>query len=743
MSLLRNRENHQIKYGDNPAKVPMVMQLEIMECGAACLSMILAYYGKWITLEEARGNCGVSRDGQNALNVVKAARHYNMDAKGYSMGMKMFKEFKEFPCIVHWGFNHFVVVTGMKGDKVYINDPSSGARKISTEEFDKNYTGIVITLCPKENFVKEGKQKSVSDYVKKRLAGTKAIVIFVVITTIITNLIELINPIFAKVFIDRLMTGHNPDWLYPFIILMVIMSVISLASMLINKICTLRINGKMAAVGNASFMWKALHLPMKFYSQRMVGDVQSRQNSETTISTTLINTFAPLLLDSIMMIFYLFVMIRQSVVLSFIGIASVIINYAMSGLISKKRVDISRASSRDAGKLYSTTTSGIEMIETIKASGFEVGYFEKWAGYQALVNKGKIRTMKLNQGLGIVPNIVSNVTNSLVLLLGILMVINGEITCGTVMAFQGLLNSFLSPATSLISTNQTIVEMQTEMERLEDVMEYPEDSMAMEADSDGTEVSYDKLKGNIELRNVTFGYSPLAKPLIKDFSMTLKPGSKVAFVGKSGCGKSTLTKLISGLYSPWSGEILFDGIPIEKINKNVLRSSLAVVDQDIILFNDTIRENIRMWDKSIEDYEIILAARDAQIYDDIIKRPDGFDYVINENGSDLSGGQRQRLEIARTLAQDPMIVIMDEATSALDAVTEAKVVRSINDRGVSCIIVAHRLSTIRDCDEIIVMDKGEVVDRGTHEELMSRRGLYKEIVSSEDTVDGHIVKANS
>jgi len=730
MSLFSKKENQQIEYGKGPAKVPVVMQLEMMECGAACLTMILAYYGKWISLEEAREDCGVSRDGQNALNIVKAARNHKMKASGSSMGIKAFENFNEFPCIVHWNFKHFVVVTGIKQNKVYINDPASGSRVIKLEEFEKNFTGIVITMKPDEGFEKGGKQTSVIDYAKKRLVGTGVIFAFVIITTIITNLTGIINPIFSKVFMDRLISGRNPEWLYPFIILMALVTFVSLAANFINAVCSLRIDGKMSVVGNSTFMWKALHLPIKFYSQRIIGDVQARQNSASTISSTLVNTFAPVVLNSIMMIFYLIVMIRQSLLLSAVGIVSTILNYYVSMAVSRKKVNITRKSTRDSGKLYATTISGIEMMETIKSAGAETGFFEKWAGYQALVNSGKIRIMKLNQYFGLIPQIVHTITNSLVSVLGIMLVIKGEFTCGSVMAFQGLVTSFLSPATSLIGVNQKIIEMRTDMERLDDVLEYPDDEMAKEDNHDGKAKLTGKLAGRVEMKNVTFGYSPLSKPLLEDFSMTLMPGKRIAFVGRSGCGKSTLAKLISGLYKPWSGEILFDGLPIEMIDKNVFRSSLAVVDQEIVLFNDTVRENIRLWDKSIKDFEVILAARDAQIYDDIISRKGGFDYVLDENGNDLSGGQKQRMEIARTLALDPTIVIMDEATSALDAVTEGNVVKSINDRGISCIIVAHRLSTIRDCDEIIVLDKGKVVDRGRHEELMASCELYKEIVSS-------------
>jgi len=657
---------------------------------------------------------------------------YKMEADGYSMGLDAFEDFTEFPCIVFWNHCHFIVMTGMKGDKIYINDPGIGSRTITKEEFSKNFTGIVITLKPTEDFVKMGHQKTIFEYSKSHLTGTLVAVIFVVLTSIITNLLGIVNPIFSKVFLDRIITGKNPDWLNPFIVLLTAVSVISICNSLINTLCSLRISGKMDAVGSSSFIWKTLNLPMKFYSQRMVGDIQSRQGSAATISNTLVNTFAPLFLNTIMMVFYLVVMLRQSAILSVVGIGTVAFNYFISNYVSRKRVNLSRANARDSGKLYSTTTSGIEMIETIKSSGVEKGFFERWAGLQALVNNNNVKTMELNRNTGIVPTILFTLSNNLVTVLGIYLVIKGEFTCGSVMAFQGLVTSFMSPAMSLINTNQRLIEMRTDMERLEDVMNYPcESALGSEADYSDENVSFEKLHGDVEIRGLRFGYSPLDKPLLDDFNIKIKPGSKVAFVGKSGCGKSTLAKLISGLYIPWEGEILFDGKPMKEIEPHVFRSSLAVVNQDIILFHDTIGENIRMWDKSIKDFEVILAARDAQIYEDIIKRPGGFDYVLNENGNDLSGGQRQRIEIARTLALDPTIVILDEATSALDAITEKSVVNSIADRGITCIVVAHRLSTIRDCDEIIVMDKGRIVDRGKHEDLIKREGLYKELVTNE------------
>ena len=719
------------KRNSGVAKVPVVMQMEALECGAASLAMILAYHGKWLPLEKVRADCGVSRDGSNLKDMADAAAAYGLKVDPYRCGMEDVKTLPV-PAIIHWNFNHFVVLNGFKKNKAVINDPARGTVEVPLDEFDRAFTGIIVCFEPTEEFVADGKKKRVWSFAKARLKGTLVPFIFVILTGLLVTFIGIVNPVFTRIFMDRILSGQNPEWLIPVLTGMASLVVFQIIVQAINIIYMLKIKGKLAIVANSMFMWHVLRLPMHFFSQRQIGDIAMRQSSNESIAEVLIQSLAPILLNAIMLVFYFFMVIKISWPLTLLGLTAVIINMFMANYISKKRINITRAQLRDAGKLASTTVSGIEMIETIKSSGAENGFFEKWAGYQASVNSSVVRFSKLNEYIGAIPEVIQGFANMAVLLIGAMFIMQGTngFTAGVLMMFQGYLGKFLEPLDSFRGIGQQMQEMRTDMERIEDVMNYEPDVVYEDVEIDEN-AEYSKLTGEMQMKNVTFGYKPLGEPLIKDFNLTLKPGSTVAFVGASGCGKSTLAKLISGLYKPWSGEITFDGQPISDVNREIFTSSVAVVDQDIILFEDTIAENIKMWDKSISDTAMISAAKVAQIHEDIMQKDGGYSHKVLEGGKNFSGGQRQRIEIARTLAKDPTIIVLDEATSALDAKTENEVIEAITDRGVTCIIVAHRLSTIRDCDEIIVLDKGQVIERGTHDELFAKNGMYTQLITTE------------
>ena len=479
------------------AKVPIVMQLEALECGAASLAMVLAYYEKWVPLEQVRSDCGVSRDGSNAKNMLRAARNYGLVARGFRYDTAELRKKGKFPCIVHWNFNHFVVLNGFKGNKAIISDPARGTYSTTVENFDKSFTGICLMFEPSEAFVPEGKPKSMLSFSKERMRGAGVAVVFTILTTVIMSLIGMINPAFSRVFIDRLLTGQNPEWFLPFIFTLTGLSIIQIVMAFIEGIYTARIGAKIDALGSTSFMWKVLRLPMEFFTQRMAGDIQERKGSNASVAKTLADTFAPLVIEAGMMVFYLVVMIRYSWFLTLVGVFSIVINMFLSRIISQKRVNITRVSMRDAGKLTGATVAGIEMIETIKASGAENGFFEKWSGYQASVNTQRVKYAKLNQYLGMVPPLVSTVTNTAVLVIGVYLVMEGLFTVGMVMAFQGFLASFMSPAQKFISAGQTLQEMRTSMERIEDVMKYPTDKLCEQASADENNEAYTKLRATL------------------------------------------------------------------------------------------------------------------------------------------------------------------------------------------------------------------------------------------------------
>ena len=715
-------------------KVPVIMQMEALECGAACLCMIAAYYKKWIPLTQVRADCGVSRDGSIAKNILNAGRSYGFKAAGYKLEPSSLDALP-LPAIIHWNFNHFVVLTGydFERGRIYLNDPASGRRVVSLEEFDQSFTGIALTFEPTEEFKPEGKQKSVLTFAKRCLKG--ALKPFLLAMAISTGLsvLGMLSPVFNRIFLDNLLSGSNPEWFQPFLTIMIIVMLVQVLIEVVQSIYWLKIEGKFAVTSSAKFMWHVLRLPLEFFSQRYIGDIVSRQESTASIALTLIKQIAPMFIKIISMFFYLFFMLKYSWVLTLIGLGATVLNMLIARYSSNKMLDYQRAAAPNQGKILSVTYTGFEMIETIKSTGAESGYFERWAGFFAKQNNDNVNISRFTQYFGAIPSFISTIADMILLFSGVYLIIHGEFTIGMLMAFQSFLSSFLEPIDEIVDIYSNFVSMRCDMERVEDVLDYPTDvneEITIEENCSEKEKER-KLRGEVKIDNITFGYGRLSAPLIQDFSVDLKPGSWVAIIGGSGCGKSTIAKLVTGLYKPWSGKITFDGKTKDEIDPYRFHSSVAIVDQDKVMFHDTIKNNIKMWDESIEDFAVIMAAKDSDIHESIVSRPDGYNHVLSEGGKDFSGGQCQRIEIARALAQEPSIIILDEATSALDAKTEHLVMENVRKAGCTCIVIAHRLSTIRDCDEIIVLDRGAVVERGKHEDLMKLNGRYKELVITE------------
>ena len=703
--------------------VPVIMQMEMVECGAASLGMVMAYYKKWLPLEQLRKDCGVSRDGCSAKQLLLAGRSYGMEANAYKLDEDELQELA--PAIIHWNFNHFVVYKGKKGGVHYLNDPGRGKVKVSQEEFDRSFTGIALSFEPTEAFQPGGSRASILGFVKRRLKNTWAAAFFIFVVGLLSAIVGIATPLFSQVFMDDILSGKNPDWFKPFMAAFIAVIGVNILTAWLRGIYQRKYNAAMAIDANSNFFWHLLRLPMDFFSQRYVGDLILRQKSNQNIAATLVQQLAPLAIQMMLLVLYLTFMIRYSLLLTLIGLGSMGLNIVLASYISTKRVDVARISERDMGKYYGVTMSCLDNIETIKAAGAENGFFSHWAGYFTTMHNSEARAGRRDQLYGVWPEMLQTLTNNAILLIGAYLIMDGEFTIGMLLAFQGFMSGFSAPAQQLFSVAEMVIEMRTQMERVEDVLKYPVQEQSNAARSEGS----GKLRGRIELKNVSFGYNKFSQPQIKDVSMTVEPGKSVAFVGTSGCGKSTLAKLITGLYQPWEGEILFDGKRRSEINSDEFTNSVAMIDQNVVMFDDTILSNIKMWDSSIEDFAMVLACRDAQIREEVVSRPEGFNTRLVKGGKNFSGGQLQRIEIATALAREPVILIMDEATSALDAETEKHIMDSIRMMGVTLIVIAHRLSTIRDCDEIVVLDKGVVVERGTHQALMEKDGVYKQLVT--------------
>ncbi len=705
--------------------------MEATECGAAALASILEYHGTFVPLASLREECGVSRDGSKASNILKAARKYGLDAGGFRREPDEVREMP-MPIIVHWNFNHFLVVEGFRGKKVYLNDPASGPSIVTDEEFEHAFTGVVLTFEPTAAFNPTGRRPGLIASLLGRVIGAQAAIVFVVAAGLLLVVPGTVAPIFSMIFVDEVLVGGKEYWLPALLLGMGLTALLRSALTALQRTYLLKLFMKLGVTMSSSFMWHALRLPVSFYLARMPGDLVGRVRANDAVATALSSRLSDVALDAMLVAFYGALMTYLDHWLAVIGLVTAIANLALLRFTSRTRADLGRKVGHGAGKLAGVAAGGLQMIETIKATGSESEFFAQWAGHQAKLANVQQTAARREQWLLMASTGLSHVNSLLVLAVGALRVMEGHLSVGTLVAFQGLMVGFLQPVERLSQVGAAAQDLRGDVERLDDILEQESDPMFAPVQSDPREgdTAALRLTGELELRRVTFGYLPFSPPLVEDFDMHIAPGQRVSLVGGTGSGKSTVAKLVSGLYRTWSGEVLFDGRNREGLPRSALTASVAMVDQDIALFEGTVRENITLWDDTIPEIDVVQAAKDACIHEDITKLQGGYDARVTEGGFNFSGGQRQRLEIARALVRQPALIVLDEATSALDSETERQVDENLRRRGCSCLIVAHRLSTIRDSDEIIVLERGRVVQRGSHDELIAREGAYRSLITA-------------
>jgi len=727
---MKNNTTVTIEKQARPTKVPTVLQMESVECGAAALSIILGHFGKFVPLEKLRIACGVSRDGLKATNIIKAAKEYGLEAKGYAKSIEKLMQIKT-PAIIFWNFNHFLVLEGFTKNKVYLSDPAQGRYTVTHQEFDDSYTGVVLTFETTEKFEKGNEKRGLMASLASRIKYSKQSIFFIILASLFLVIPGLVIPSFLKVFIDKYLVNNFSGFVMPLLLIMAGILIVNSLLVYIQQYFLLKLETKLALATSSKFLWHVFHLPIAFFTQRYSGEIGNRVSLNDKVAKLLSGDLANAALNVIVVIFYALLMFSYDVILTLVGITMAVINIVILQYVSRARKDGNRQLTNETGKLLGTTTSGISMIETLKASGRENDFFTNWIGYLAKVTNAQQELGWLSTRLNTIPPLLTSLTTSAILGIGALRIMDGQMTLGALVAFTYLMNNFINPVNQLVSVGTMLHETESDMSRIDDVMNYEVDNQFREENAVKPESSIqNKLVGYFEMDNVTFGYNPTIPPLIEKFSLKLKPGSRVALVGGSGSGKSTVAKIASGLYDPWDGKVLLDGKSRKEIPRNIITESLSVIDQDVLVFNGTINENIAFWDTLIPEKNIVQSARDAAIHDVIAARTDAYDSKVMEGGANFSGGQRQRLEIARALVSNPSILVMDEATSALDPATEKMVMDNIKKRGCTCLIVAHRLSTIMDCDEIIVMEFGKIVERGTHQELMSMNGVYSQLIET-------------
>ena len=710
-------------------RTPMVLQMEAVECGVAALAIVLGYWGRIIPLTTLRRECGVSRDGSKLSNIIKVATSYGLNAKAWKRGLNDL-EAASYPFVVFWNFNHFLVVEGFRKGRVYVNDPASGPRTIPLEDFDRGYTGVMMTAEPGPEFRKGGRKPSVPASLAKRLRRSLVPVAAAIATALLLVIPGLAVPALMAAFVDQVLVQGLTDWGRPLVVGMLIAACLRAFLTGIQLRILRRLQNRLAVAETSRFVRHLLRLPASYYAQRYAGEVSSRIELNDQVADVLSGQLATTAIDILMMVFYMVVMWRVNWQLASLALVFAAVNFAVLRWIARLRREGNARLSVAQGKTAGVGIAGLQSIRTIKASGLESDFFARWAGFFANLANAQQEVSAANYYLGVLPPLLLALMTAAVLAGGGFEVMQGRMSIGLLVAFLGLSTSFLQPVNNLVGLGASMQELEGHINRLDDVLQSP---VAMDKTLDPTRHMDERpvrLRGHVEFRNVTFGYSPVSPPLIENLSFSARPGQRIAFVGGSGSGKSTVARMLAGVYAPTGGEILLDGTPRSQIPHEIIANSLTMVDQDVILFKGTVTDNLTLWDASTPEARVVRACQDAMVDGVIDAMPDGYSSPLLEGAANMSGGQRQRLEIARALASDPSILIMDEATSALDAETELLVDKNIRRRGCTCFIVAHRLSTVRDSDEIIVLEQGRAVQRGTHEQLMKDAdGVYAALVA--------------
>ncbi|NUS08425.1 MAG: NHLP family bacteriocin export ABC transporter peptidase/permease/ATPase subunit [Nonomuraea sp.] len=706
--------------------------MEAVECGAASLAMVLGYHGKFVPLEELRSACGVSRDGAKASSVVAAARRYGLIARGFQMEAEDLRSLTR-PAIVFWAFQHFMVLEGVRsrfGRKaVAVNDPAGGPRMIDWDDFDSGFTGVVLTFEPGPDFRPGGRPTRVGQALLARRMPSGRALPLVLLASLLLVVPGIIGPAFSRVFIDRILTGRDPGYLVPLLFGMGVTAVVVFVLTSVQRHYLLRLEIRLSLVSSARFFRHLLRLPVEFFLQRRPAEVAKRVQANDSVAEILSRDLAVTLVNLVLVLFYAAVLIRYDLLLGLVGVAMALLNILVLRQVSRARTDAVAALRADLGNLTSTTFNTLQLVETVKATGAEPTAFQRWAGFLAKAVTAKQRLGVATATLTVVPPLLAGINSGLILLIGGLRVVDGVISVGMLVAFQTLLNALSRPVTQLTNLGGQLQDISADICRLYDVEKYPM-ARTFERRREPSKSLDGRLDGRLEFADVTFGYNALAAPVVRNLSFTLVPGRRVAIVGNSGSGKSTAGKLAAGLYVPTSGQVLLDDLPRDELPRVVVAASVAYVDQDITLFEGTVRDNLTLWSDDVPDEVAVSALRDAALFDLIAARPGGLNSRVLEGGRNLSGGQRQRLELARALSIQPTLLILDEATSALDPETERIIADNLRRRGCGCLIIAHRLSTVRDADEIIVLDRGEVVERGRHAGLLALDGHYAELLRS-------------